>query len=474
MAYLQSVVPHPTDSNKLRLTFSAALDTATVLAANFTLSPAVTTQWAAVVAGSGNTQVDLHFGTDLTNDADVAMWRFDESAGTTAADISGNGYTLTDIGSSAIVDNGLYGRARSLAGTTGSALQSGFTTAPRTALLGEWTIDILMRRDSTQPDAYGQVLNFVGAANTAQAENSLLWIYAMSNGGVQVTWENGTGVGIQAVPDVPGLIVGDLMTLVTITKQLSGSKYVVTFINNGKARYRSTAVANADGGNSASMRWGVGVTANATSSWRFKGLIDTIRVKTGVRTEAAIATYANDLLFPLTRGTTYTVTCSGVLDSLAAPISGDNAVYTFTYLGLQGLGASGNTVNELYYGGTVTRSFEGGGNARTPLLDLTAQRTAGNNITIQATNGLDAVSTTPGDWVITGASSPTVTSVAFTPGNSYLVLTTSGSYETGSYSVTPADGAVQDSYGQFWSGPIPLDLVAGGSGAGANLNTGFN
>jgi hypothetical protein len=269
----------------------------------------------------------------------------------------------------------------------------------------------------------------------------------------------------------------DQASILTITKQLSGANYIVTLFINGKAAAKSSASGNADGGTSGSMRWAVGCEANLLTTNRFKGIVDTIRAKTGVRTDSAIATYANNLLYPLTRGTTYTLTCTGVQDVGAVPITGNDAVYVFTYFGVNTPSINaGNRVPEVYYTGTSQRSFAGGQEARSPALILTAQRNGSNTIYIQSTNALAnlAATTVPGNWIISGGpTSLYVSSVSFTPGNSFLTLTTTGGYATGTYNITPAIQTVKDAYGQFWSGSISLRIVSTAAG-GSNFNTGLN
>src|SRR5574343_853240 len=83
MAYIVKAEPHPLHSDAIRVTASAALDPGTAeIAGNWSLSPAAGTpcQWARLVLGSGNTQIDLYFGTDIPSDGNtLALWRLDES-----------------------------------------------------------------------------------------------------------------------------------------------------------------------------------------------------------------------------------------------------------------------------------------------------------------------------------------------------------------------------------------------------------
>jgi hypothetical protein len=84
-----------------------------------------------------------------------------------------------------------------------------------------------------------------------------------------------------------------------------------------------------------------------------------------------------------------------------------------------------------------------------------------------------AATTVAGNYVITGPSTIAVNSVTFTPGQTYLILNTTGSYIPGSYTLTVAANTAEASADDtFNSGNATFD---GGTiiGGGSNFNAGF-
>jgi len=85
------------------------------------------------------------------------------------------------------------------------------------------------------------------------------------------------------------------------------------------------------------------------------------------------------------------------------------------------------------------------------------------------------VSTTPGDYTITGASSMTVTAVSRTPGSTVILLTVSGTFvQSGAYVLAILSGAVKDSNGSPTEGTASFTGPVIISSGGANFNTGYN
>lgn|SRR5574343_328662 len=404
---------HPTDENKLRVTFSEAANNTALTPANYAVTGLPTPNYAAFVAGSGQTQVDLQYGTDLPVDVDtVALWRFNEAAlvagtplltmnvtravngltvsGTTSAthryvagqwvyitgvigppafstgwfqltsasgtslqytdpgtagagagltvqpanlaDSSGNGYALQD--GAAIDLNGIMQAARTFDGVNSWAPGQA-TLAPRTDLLGNLTIDALVRWDPTQngsPANTGDIVLYGGSSTELQAENMLLDLTVLdTTGRVSFVWEFSTGTDV-AVTTAEGLPPG-IATLVTARRRLDGGTYTVDIFFNGRKVKLATGLTAPDGGTSANMRFAVGANPwNADN--RFKGTMDTVRVSRIARTDADIEAYALALLGSFRGLGAVTMDASNVQDSATStPITVNNGTVEFNLYG---------------------------------------------------------------------------------------------------------------------------------------------
>jgi hypothetical protein len=77
-------------------------------------------------------------------------------------------------------------------------------------------------------------------------------------------------------------------------------------------------------------------------------------------------------------------------------------------------------------------------------------------ITIYFSHALRALAATsvPGNYVITGPSALAVDGVAFTPGNAFVVLTVSGTWTLGTYTVSMPANTIQTSVGGYLSGAL--------------------
>jgi hypothetical protein len=85
-----------------------------------------------------------------------------------------------------------------------------------------------------------------------------------------------------------------------------------------------------------------------------------------------------------------------------------------------------------------------------------------------------ASTTVAANYTLTGPTSITFTSVTFTPGSTYLVLDYTGTFTSGTYSMTLASQTVQAAGDDQYNITTGVNLVVIPSGAGSSFNTGFN
>jgi len=116
------------------------------------------------------------------------------------------------------------------------------------------------------------------------------------------------------------------------------------------------------------------------------------------------------------------------------------------------------------------------------VLTYTAHRDGTGTVKIDFSRALASygATSTAGNYAITGPSVISVGSVSFTPGNSYVVLNVTGTWATGTYTVTVAAGTAQANSDAVLNtaDAVTFYNVAGGgggaSGTGARFNPGFN
>ena len=306
--------PHPTDANKLRVTFSEAFNVpAATTPGNYVFTPSLTVVQASVVTGSSNTKVDLLFGADIAVDGSThALWRCDEVSGTTAADSGPNSYTFT--GTTGINLNGPYKAARTFNGA--QLMSSASTLTPRTVILGEWTFEALvnMTAIATAP----AILEYAGTTVNLQADNTLVMIGIFSTGVPFIFWETGAGVDTLITPPVISkyLFPVGVPAVLSITKKLrSGSDYAYTFFVNGLPLWTSSNTALPDGGTSGNMKWILGSDGKSAFD-RWVGDIDSVHFSSVARSDAYILANAQALLTEaITKGTSYALQVSNVQDA---------------------------------------------------------------------------------------------------------------------------------------------------------------
>lgn len=323
------VEPHPTDSNKLRVSFSEAFVVATAeVPGNYVFTPSLTPQYAITVAGSGDTQVDLHFGPGLTADGNTyAIWQFDELAGATAADGSGNGFTLTSGGGATITPAGLFKASRTYSGAANSYMQSAATQAPRPTLFGEWTIQTLVKMNPGRSDG-GAIWSYSDAGAT-EATNFLGYIGVEADGGVRFFWETGAAV-IQNHFSGPGVVPDERLVMLTGVKKFNGTNYDVFVYVNGKRVITGTNVPNSTGATSAGAAWAVGRLTNFNDD-NLIGVVDVIKFSNVIKTEAQIMADTAAIVFPIASGT-YNLQVSNVQDlATTTPITLSNGESNLYY-----------------------------------------------------------------------------------------------------------------------------------------------
>jgi hypothetical protein len=125
----------------------------------------------------------------------VALWRMDEAAGSTAADATGNGYTLTSGAQVPAVIAGVIGNGRSFVANVGTPLNSNYfatadmgTTNAALIHTGPYTVEGWFARTGPKAGArsYGVYFGFGGALNTL-----LRAYYDPSTGNIGLGWYNG-------------------------------------------------------------------------------------------------------------------------------------------------------------------------------------------------------------------------------------------------------------------------------------------
>lgn len=352
--YMLSASVHPTDANKIRVSFSGPIATQSIGYTNFSVSSSFPTsqlmlpKQVAAVEGTNNSIVDLHFGEDLTGSASTfALWKFDERGSNHVLD---DAATFHMSSSAVAVLSGVFKSARSFTSGSNLAAWSTPTLSPRSASLREWTIDSLFRWQTS--DSFGLLFGYAGSGvSTLVADNYLIGMFTRQNGRLNIFWESGSaGTGVAtANNDVPltTLIPGNLHLWTVRKKLLSGTNgdhdalYNVDFFFDRRYLYTFSALKNASFGTGPSMSFHAGRDEVTPTNGRFVGSIDTIRFSTGALSDAAILS-VHDAYFPLTRGSTYIVSASNVFDPAGRMLMEPSSSYIFQYFAQNSVPLSGN------------------------------------------------------------------------------------------------------------------------------------
>ena len=104
------------------------------------------------------------------------------------------------------------------------------------------------------------------------------------------------------------------------------------------------------------------------------------------------------------------------------------------------------------------------------------QRTSTTTVQLDFARALRAFAPTTSAvrYSVIGPSVITVGSVAFTPGSATVVLTVSGAWVAGTYTVTVANETARALASDDYNSTAGVSLVVVGNGGGSSFNTGFN
>lgn len=242
----------------------------------------------------------------------LALWRFNEASGAVAADETGN-YPLTVVGPVPVVA-GLTGNARRF-GTGDSYSWHPLNSTFRTAMLGEWTVEAVVKRRIGNA-TFNYLCTCSGAfSNTGTAANNVLMGCGLwANGGMGQFWE--TGAGLDTLNNSQHPIVGaEVWEHVAYRKRsVGGSNYVVDYWCHGQLMASTTSIAGANNGTAGVLT--VGRFHMSTNSGPIFADLDELRISNVARSDAEIlASYESFFGSGVVDTTPPTV-------SLVSPVSG--------------------------------------------------------------------------------------------------------------------------------------------------------
>lgn len=212
----------------------------------------------------------------------LAYWPFDEAAGSSIADTSGNGYTLTVTGTGTIT-NGKVARCRTWGGGADFANGAG-SGAAVTALLGEWTVEFWLPATVASPSLSG-VVAYSSTGGTS-ADNALMLVGVTSGPRIWWKWQNGTKSNVTATQTLGGTLnsfTGGVFVALR-KKDAGGGLYDVDLFLNGVKTESWLGQANASGGGSSS--WWINTDPDTGNKYASK--IDEVRVSSVARTDEEI------------------------------------------------------------------------------------------------------------------------------------------------------------------------------------------
>ncbi len=216
----------------------------------------------------------------------VGVWRFNEPSGSTIADETGNGHTLTINSTPTYVVGTISQGYRMTAAAQyfSRANNAAFTTA----MLGECTVEAWVWLENGY-NANGYVMDYAGNGETA-ATNGLMAVTIGSTRYLGVYWEKNTGTDVINADATAGQITAETWTHIGVVRRLlSPGKYAVDFYVNGAlVDTLDNAAAGYDpptDGSSATLTFGRWPDASS----RFKGAIDDARISSVARTATEIA-----------------------------------------------------------------------------------------------------------------------------------------------------------------------------------------
>jgi len=209
-----------------------------------------------------------------------ALWRFDEGSGGATTDLV-SGYVLTFSGTNASVwSAGQINYAHTFNGSNDLGRTAAADSATRTMLLGDWTIEALINRTAGQTDGFGTIWAYA-AAGEGEDTNALADLSIGTTGRILYYWERSAGTDVTG--NTTDTISDGAWHHVAITKKYNGVNYDVIAYIDGAPSQTFSGLLNATGGTNTGMRMATGVYGGSTTD-RFKGLIDEIRVSSVART----------------------------------------------------------------------------------------------------------------------------------------------------------------------------------------------
>lgn len=377
--YVKSVTEHQ-DSNKLRVEFSAPISADSIDYSNYVLDPYIPVKYVAFVQGGGNAIVDLHFGEDMNLESNTyALWKFDEVSGPYALDQGPNNFTLSASTSlTPVRADGLMGRCRQYNGLTSKSTGSA-TLVPRNLFLsGNFSVEAIVRLQTGSRPGGEIIVSYAGTSNNTLAENYLFAMYISEFAGTTVVssdpavyWESGLGTDhlFETRGEIP---VNRMAKVDAVIIQSGSSRSVRQFINGRLDRVYASASVPA-GGTSSNMRWMVGASTGLFGANFFSGLIDSIRITSGTKTDEQIYSASQYTIFPITRGQKYILSASNVFDASGRPLMEPSSSYAFQYLGSNAIPSTSSLEVDRVYGSSSYSIVDGGINSGAAGLDLYVQ-----------------------------------------------------------------------------------------------------
>lgn len=379
LVYVKSVTEHQ-DSNKLRVEFSAPISADSVDYSNYILDPYIPVKYAVFAQGGGNTIVDLHFGEDMALESNTyALWSFNEAGGYQCFDQGPNAFTLSASTSlTPVRADGLMGRCRQYNGLTSKATGSA-TLVPRNLFLsGNFSVEAIVRLQTGSRPGGEIIVSYAGTSNNTLAENYLFAMYISEFAGTTVVssdpavyWESGLGTDhlFETRGEIP---VNRMAKVDCVIIQSGSSRSVRQFINGRLDRVYASASVPA-GGTSANMRWMVGASTGLFGANFFSGLIDSIRITSGTKTDEQIYSASQYTIFPITRGQKYVLSASNVFDASGRPLMEPSSSYVFQYLGSNAIPSTSSLEVDRVFGSSSYSIVDGGINSGAAGLDLYVQ-----------------------------------------------------------------------------------------------------
>ena len=208
-----------------------------------------------------------------------------------------------------------------------SRLYGPATLGPRASILGEWTVDAIVKwNPSVAGDSPGYIFTYGGVNDATQDDNMLVAIGVLDTGRIYVFWEYSTGTAVTYTTPTDVMVRRDQWCLLTVKKVSVAGGYQVQVFIDGIKRAASGPLANADGGDGPAMRLGIGIWANP-ELYAFAGYIDTVRLSSTLRSDADILAYAKTSLAGVLQADVTSLQVSNVEDDAGGtPITAQNGL----------------------------------------------------------------------------------------------------------------------------------------------------